>query len=46
MEADNRRVCILRLPYGFQRMIELGPLTKAETRTLVERRTDVGRRRQ
>jgi len=37
MDADNRRVRILRLLWSFQRTIEFGPLTKAYTRTLVER---------
>ncbi len=37
LDEDNRRVRILRLLWGFQRTLELGPLTKAETRTLVER---------
>ena len=36
MEADNRRVRILRLLWSFQRTLELGPLIKAKTRTLVE----------
>ncbi len=37
LDEENRRVRILRLLWGFQRTIELGPLTRAETRTLVER---------
>jgi hypothetical protein len=37
MEEDNRRVRILRLLWSFQLTLELGPLSKAETRTLVER---------
>jgi hypothetical protein len=37
MEEDNRRVRILRLLWSFKVTLELGPLTKTETRTLVER---------
>jgi hypothetical protein len=37
MDADNRRGRIMRLLWRFQRTVELPPLTRAETRELVER---------
>lgn len=37
LDADNRRNKVMRLLWRFQKSIELKPLTRAETRALIER---------